>query len=314
MLFLDEIHRFNRAQQDAFLGAVEDGVIILIGATTENPFFEVNSPLLSRSLLFRLEPLSPENVEILRTRDDRRARPPGTSKPTTTRSSGSPTRPAATPVRRMNALEAGAELAARARLTTHHSRRRAGGSRAAGHPVRQSAGPALRRHLGVHQVDARLRSRRGAVLAVRDDRRRRGPEVHRPPDDRAGVGGHRPRRPESARRRRRCGARPTSTSDCPSRRSRSRRPLCTSRSRPSRTRSCARWSRRRQTSPTRSHECRRTSADSDKQSTRRKLAREGKGYKYPHNFPGATVEQDYRPAELEGKTYWDPEPDETFKK
>src|SRR5919106_6418573 len=65
VLFLDEIHRFNRAQQDAFLGAVEDGVIILIGATTENPFFEVNSPLLSRSLLFRLEPLEPQHVRTI---------------------------------------------------------------------------------------------------------------------------------------------------------------------------------------------------------------------------------------------------------
>ncbi len=65
VLFLDEIHRFNRAQQDAFLGAVEDGVIILIGATTENPFFEVNSPLLSRSLLFRLEPHEPPDLRTL---------------------------------------------------------------------------------------------------------------------------------------------------------------------------------------------------------------------------------------------------------
>jgi putative ATPase len=66
VLFLDEIHRFNRAQQDAFLGAVEEGVLILIGATTENPFFEVNSPLISRSLLFRLEPLGPDAVrEVL---------------------------------------------------------------------------------------------------------------------------------------------------------------------------------------------------------------------------------------------------------
>jgi putative ATPase len=65
VLFLDEIHRFNRAQQDAFLGAVEDGIIILIGATTENPFFEVNSPLLSRSLLFRLEPLEPSSVRTI---------------------------------------------------------------------------------------------------------------------------------------------------------------------------------------------------------------------------------------------------------
>ena len=59
ILFLDEVHRFNRAQQDALLPAVEDGTLTLVGATTENPFFTVNSPLLSRSTLFRLEPLGP---------------------------------------------------------------------------------------------------------------------------------------------------------------------------------------------------------------------------------------------------------------
>lgn len=57
ILFLDEVHRFNKAQQDALLPAVEDGLIVLIGATTENPHFEVNPPLLSRSTLFRLNPL-----------------------------------------------------------------------------------------------------------------------------------------------------------------------------------------------------------------------------------------------------------------
>ncbi len=57
ILFLDEVHRFNRAQQDALLPSVEDGTLTLIGATTENPFFSVNAPLLSRSSLFRLEPL-----------------------------------------------------------------------------------------------------------------------------------------------------------------------------------------------------------------------------------------------------------------
>jgi len=62
VLFLDEIHRFNKAQQDALLPGVEDGTVILIGATTENPFFEVNSPLISRSTLFRLEPLGPADV------------------------------------------------------------------------------------------------------------------------------------------------------------------------------------------------------------------------------------------------------------
>ncbi|MDQ2754313.1 MAG: replication-associated recombination protein A [Actinomycetota bacterium] len=57
ILFLDEVHRFNRTQQDALLPAVEDGTLILIGATTENPYFSVNAPLLSRSTLFRLDPL-----------------------------------------------------------------------------------------------------------------------------------------------------------------------------------------------------------------------------------------------------------------
>ncbi|MFQ5948600.1 MAG: replication-associated recombination protein A [Acidimicrobiia bacterium] len=65
VLFLDEIHRFTRSQQDALLTGVEDGTVILIGATTENPFFEVNSPLISRSTLYRLEPLAPEEVRVL---------------------------------------------------------------------------------------------------------------------------------------------------------------------------------------------------------------------------------------------------------
>src|SRR5438552_16887096 len=58
ILFLDEIHRFNKAQQDALLPAVEEGLLTLIGATTENPYFEVNSALLSRLQLYDLEPLS----------------------------------------------------------------------------------------------------------------------------------------------------------------------------------------------------------------------------------------------------------------
>jgi putative ATPase len=67
ILFIDEIHRFNKAQQDAFLPRVEAGDIVLIGATTENPSFEVNSALLSRSKVHVLQPLGPERlVEILR--------------------------------------------------------------------------------------------------------------------------------------------------------------------------------------------------------------------------------------------------------
>ncbi len=62
VLFIDEIHRFNKGQQDALLPGVEDGTVILIGATTENPFFEVNSPLISRATVFRTDPLSPEDI------------------------------------------------------------------------------------------------------------------------------------------------------------------------------------------------------------------------------------------------------------
>ncbi|MCH2433121.1 MAG: replication-associated recombination protein A [Acidimicrobiales bacterium] len=65
ILFLDEVHRFNKAQQDALLPSVESGLLVLIGATTENPYFEVNPPLLSRSTLFRLEPLDEDAVTTL---------------------------------------------------------------------------------------------------------------------------------------------------------------------------------------------------------------------------------------------------------
>ena len=67
ILFLDEIHRFNKAQQDALLPAVEDGLVTLIGATTENPYYEVNSALISRTQVYELEPLAPEELaEIVR--------------------------------------------------------------------------------------------------------------------------------------------------------------------------------------------------------------------------------------------------------
>lgn len=65
ILFIDEIHRFNKGQQDYLLPFVEDGTVILIGATTENPFFEVNGALISRSVIFELKPLSRENIKTL---------------------------------------------------------------------------------------------------------------------------------------------------------------------------------------------------------------------------------------------------------
>ncbi|MGI6684995.1 MAG: replication-associated recombination protein A [Bacillota bacterium] len=73
ILFIDEIHRFNKGQQDALLPAVEDGTIVLIGATTENPYFEVNSALLSRSRIFRLKALDQEDIKkiLLRALEDK---------------------------------------------------------------------------------------------------------------------------------------------------------------------------------------------------------------------------------------------------
>lgn len=62
ILFIDEIHRFNKLQQDALLPFVENGTVILIGATTENPYFEVNKALISRSMVFKLNPLTPKNI------------------------------------------------------------------------------------------------------------------------------------------------------------------------------------------------------------------------------------------------------------
>lgn len=65
ILFIDEIHRFNKGQQDYLLPFVEDGTIILIGATTENPYFEVNGALLSRSVIFELKKLSTDDIKVL---------------------------------------------------------------------------------------------------------------------------------------------------------------------------------------------------------------------------------------------------------
>jgi putative ATPase len=65
ILFVDEVHRFNKAQQDVLLPAVEEGVVVLVGATTENPYFEVNPPLMSRATLWRLEPLGGDDLRIM---------------------------------------------------------------------------------------------------------------------------------------------------------------------------------------------------------------------------------------------------------
>ena len=101
ILFLDEIHRFNKAQQDALLPAVEEGLITLIGATTENPYFEVNSALLSRTHVYELDALAPAEVRTLLDRAIARGEcgPAGASS-RLRRSSSSPSARAATPAPR----------------------------------------------------------------------------------------------------------------------------------------------------------------------------------------------------------------------
>ena len=115
IFFLDEIHRFNKAQQDTLLPAVEDGLVVLVGATTENPYFEVNSALLSRCRVYELRPLGDEHLLALLRRalgaerglaqapggaGAPRCVPPPRRGSTTTRSSSWPRGRRATPARR----------------------------------------------------------------------------------------------------------------------------------------------------------------------------------------------------------------------
>ena len=101
MFFLDEIHRFNKAQQDALLPAVEDGLVTLIGATTENPYFEVNSALISRSRVYELDALEAGDIRGLLDRAIERGRVrPETERRRRRRSSSWPSARAATPAPR----------------------------------------------------------------------------------------------------------------------------------------------------------------------------------------------------------------------
>ncbi len=312
VLFLDEIHRFNRAQQDAFLGAVEDGIIVLIGATTENPFFEVNSPLLSRSLLFRLEPLDPENVKALlqRALTDERGLP-GTEAEDEALDwiadkSGGDARIA------YNALEAGAELAAARGATkiTLDDAQQALARRAIRYDKAQD------RHYDVISAfiksmrgsdpdaalfwlfemieggeDPRFIARRMIVLASEDiglaDPQALSVAVAAAQaNEYVGL-------PESAFALAQAAV---YLSLAPKSNAVMRAMIAA-----------------KTDIQERSHDVPGHLRDSDK-AMQRKLAREGKGYKYPHNFPGAEVEQDYRPPELQGKKYWDPDSTDPIQK
>ena len=206
IFFLDEIHRFNKAQQDALLPAVEEGLLTLIGATTENPYFEVNSALLSRAQVYELQSLDAEDLEGLLRRALERGAGEGIEVPDEVITflavrAGGDARTA------LNALELAVDDGAARAGAARHARRRRGRAAAQGRALRQGRRPALRLHLGLDQVDARLGPRRVAVLPRRDGRGRRGPALHRPPHDRARLRGHRQRRPAGAPDRGRRGAR-----------------------------------------------------------------------------------------------------------
>ena len=149
IFFLDEIHRFNKAQQDALLPAVEEGLVTLIGATTENPRFEVNSALLSRLTVYELAPLSEAHVAtILRRAVDRGELGDATVDDDAiellARRSGGDARIALGALERAAALGGAVDIAAAAL----RARRRA-------RPLRPCGRPALRHDLGLDQGDAR---------------------------------------------------------------------------------------------------------------------------------------------------------------
>src|SRR5487761_572461 len=176
ILFIDEIHRFNKAQQDAILPHVEDGTVTLIGATTENPSFEVIAPLLSRSRVFRLEALEPAELKLVVERAlaeiGARRRASGPQRP---RGRGRP--------------------GGRRRDRAQPHRERSAGAPSALRPRRR---PALRHRLGAHQERSRQRSRRCGVLARPHARGGRGPALRGPPAGHLRCRGCRPRRPAGA--------------------------------------------------------------------------------------------------------------------
>ena len=202
VLFVDEVHRWSKAQQDVLLPAVEQGTVTLIGATTENPYFSLNTPLLSRCLLLRLEPLSAEDVEaLLRRALGRRGTRPRrrcTSRSRTRRSSIWSRSAAATHGWRSAGSRRPRWPSQPDGPEVDHTRRRGRCGAAQGHRVRPPGGRPLRRRQRVHQVDPWLRSGRRALLAGPHARGRRGPALHRPAADRARERGHRPGRPDGA--------------------------------------------------------------------------------------------------------------------
>ena len=158
VFFLDEIHRFNKAQQDTLLPAVEEGLVVLVGATTENPYFEVNSALLSRCRVYELRPLGDEHVLALlrRSLGDERgiADAPRVDDDALEFLAARAAGDARTA---LSALELACETIGPG--GTRHPARGRGRPSAQRHPLRQGRRPPLRPDLGLDQVHPRARTR-----------------------------------------------------------------------------------------------------------------------------------------------------------
>ncbi len=194
LLFVDEIHRFNRAQQDSFLPVMEDGTIVLVGATTENPSFELNAPLLSRARVLVFKSLDAEAIEKLLARAEEIEGKPlpldAEARASLVRMADGDGRAALTLAEEVWRAARPGEIFDSARL--------AGGRAAPRADLRQVAGRPLQPDLGAAQVGARLRSRRRALLSLPHARCRRGPALSRAPRRAHGGRGHRPRRSAGA--------------------------------------------------------------------------------------------------------------------
>ena len=231
LLFVDEVHRFNRAQQDGFLPVMEDGTIILVGATTENPSFELNAAVLSRAQVLVLNRLTTEHLEQLLQRAEQHTKHP---------------LPLDADAR--TALKAMADgdgrfllnlveeiLAQKPAAAADDRRSRALGPEARA-DLRQGQGRALQSDQRAAQVRARLRPRRGALLAGAHAGGRRRPALHRAPRRAHGGRRHRPRRPASAASKRSPRRTPTISWARPKANSPSPKPCFTSPARRNRTR------------------------------------------------------------------------------
>ena len=219
LLFVDEVHRFNRAQQDSFLPVMEDGTVILVGATTENPSFELNAALLSRARVLVFQSLDAEAIEKLFARAEQVE---GRKLPLDADARASLVRMADGDGRAALTLVEEVWRAAR-KGEVFDCRGAAGRAAAARADLRQVGRRSLQPDLGAAQVGARLRSGRGALLSRAHAGCRRRPALSRATDRAHGGGGHRSCRSAGAGRSPMRPRTPTISSARPKANSRSRR-------------------------------------------------------------------------------------------